>query len=155
MSSLEEENFKIGTNTSSQAKLTLFSPLAGGFLTGKFTQSTASDDLKSTRFEVSDGNPLGKAFRHWYDKDSMHQALEKLRKVCETYNVSMEEASLRWIVFHSALKAGDGVILGASKETQVHSNTVALNNGPLTGELASELDALWGVVETDAVSINP
>lgn len=54
------------------------SPLAGGFLTGKLTRSNPTQDLKSARFEILDGNPLGKAFRHWYYKVSMHQPLKSL-----------------------------------------------------------------------------
>lgn len=101
------------------------SPLAGDFLTGKLTHSTSSDEFISTRFEISDGNRVGKCFRRWYDKDSMHQAIEKLKEICDAHPVSPEEASLRWIVYHSALKGGDGVILGASKVSQVRSDIAA------------------------------
>lgn len=85
----------------------------------------------------------------------MHQAITKLRDICKIHNISMEEASLRWVVFNSALKSDDGVILGASKVSQIESNIATLKNGPLSGELASELDALWEIVKTDAISINP
>jgi len=128
-----------------------FSPLAGGFLTGKLTQSTKTEDLAGTRFES--GNVMGRALRHWYDKPSMYKGLESLEQLCKKYDTPMDEASLRWLVYHSILNAGDGVILGASKVAQVEGNLVAISHGPLPDDFAKGLDDLWEVVKDEAKSI--
>ena len=133
--------------------LMCFSPLAGGFLTGKLTPTKTAEDLKTTRF--AEGNAMGKAFRHWYDKPGMHTGIEKLRTICEENNVAMDEAAMRWIVYHSILDAQDAVIIGASKVSQIEGNTRDLKKGPLPGGLVKELDALWEIVKEDSASINP
>ncbi|KAJ8062462.1 hypothetical protein OCU04_008996 [Sclerotinia nivalis] len=48
------------------------SPLAGGFLTGIFTQSTG---VAGTRFE--DGNPTGDFFKKMYDNEPTHAAMKE------------------------------------------------------------------------------
>lgn len=85
----------------------------------------------------------------------MYEALTKLRSISATHQLSMEEASLRWLVYHSALRAQDSIILGASKNSQVEGNMEAINKGPLADGVVGELNALWEIVEKDAMGINP
>jgi len=80
----------------------------------------------------------------------MHAGIEKLRVLCEEYGIPMEEAALRWIVFHSMLREGDGVILGASRVGQVRSNTEQVKRGLLPEGMAGRMDELWDVVKGDA-----
>ena len=130
--------------------LTGYSPLAGGFLTGKFTPTKTADDLKGTRFE--DGNLMGRMARHWYDKAGMHAGIEQLQTICKDNKVGMDEAAMRWLVYHSVLGAQDAVILGASKVAQIEGNARDLKKGPLPYGLVKELDALWDVVKADALA---
>ncbi|KAF2191567.1 Aldo/keto reductase [Zopfia rhizophila CBS 207.26] len=132
-----------------------FSPLAGGYLTGKLTFSTGPEDLKGTRFEVSDTNFLGMAFRHWYDKPSMHGAIRKVEELCKVHVVEMSDAACRWLLHHSILdgEKGDGVIIGPSSLAQLARFAETYKQGPLPDELAKELNDLWDAVKDDAASI--
>lgn len=122
-----------------------FSPLAGGFLTGKLTFSKKSEDLKGTRFEVSDTNFGGMRYRSFYDKSAMHEALQKAAPFCVSHGISLPEAALRWLLYHSSLEAdrGDGVVIGPSNLSQLDSYVKTKNAGPLPEDLAKELAALW------------
>jgi aflatoxin B1 aldehyde reductase len=55
-----------------------YSPLTGGFLTGKLTFSKSEQDLKGTRFENDASNYMGAAYKHWYDHQEMHDAVKKM-----------------------------------------------------------------------------
>ncbi|KAF9629570.1 hypothetical protein BFW01_g10773 [Lasiodiplodia theobromae] len=114
-----------------------FSPLAGGFLTGRLT----ANETEGTRF--ADGNVMGQAYKAQYDKEEMHDAIASLNVIIESLGISKIEASLRWICFHSALGAQDGVILGASKPTQLVSNVEAVAKGPLPEKVVTAMDAIW------------
>ena len=132
-----------------------FSPLAGGFLTGKLTQSTGPEDLKGTRFEVSDANFMGMGFRYWYDKPSMHTAVREMAELCKTHGVKINHAAWRWILYHSLLRRerGDGVIIGPSNLNQLADYVEAAKQGPLEVDLVKGLDSLWEGVKDDASSI--
>lgn len=55
-----------------------YSPLAGGFLTGKLTNQTS---LSGSRFEK--GHPMGDFIRGIYDKPAMHSAVRTLQSVLD------------------------------------------------------------------------
>ncbi|TVY15593.1 Oxidoreductase sirO [Lachnellula arida] len=132
-----------------------FSPLAGGFLTGKLTFSSGAEDLKATRFEVSDTNFMGMGYRHWYDKPSMHAAVQKMEGLCKENGVSLTAAAWRWILYHSPLEAGhgDAVIVGPRNLEQLQSYDEIAKQGPLTDDLAQALNDLWEGVAQDAAGI--
>jgi len=133
-----------------------FSPLAGGFLTGKLTFSKMPEDLNGTRFEVSDTNFGGMRYRSFYDKPAMHEALQKAAPICTRRGVSLVEAAVRWLLYHSHLKGdgGDGVIVGPRNISQLDNYVKARSAGPLPEDLAKELADLWNVqVQEAAVSI--
>lgn len=54
-----------------------------------------------------------------YDNPPLHDAQRKLAKSTEELGITPLEAALRWAKYHSALREGDGIILGASKEAQI------------------------------------
>lgn len=118
--------------------LTITSPLAGGFLTGKLAPASSASDLKGTRFEVSDSNPLGKAARHWYDKPSMHEVNERLRALAQEQDIPMEALAMRWLLYHSALEEEDGVIFGASNPRQAGKTINTIKAGPLLKDMAAK-----------------
>lgn len=106
-----------------------YSPLAGGFLTGKVTFATnAESELHRTRFH---GPSTFKAYADRYGTQQMHDAVRALKKVCDEEGVSLQEASLRWLIYHSKLSEGDAVILGATKQGQLESNVRDARRGPL------------------------
>lgn len=50
-------------------------------------------------------------------------------------------------MWHSALREGDGAILGASREEQVEANLGGIEQGKLPVDLVELFDNVWGKVE--------
>lgn len=121
------------------------SPLAGGFLTGKLT---SGEDVTNTRFAAD--NKMGAAHQGWYDKPVMHEAVGKLQSSLKPRGLGLAEVALRWLFFHSALREGDGVVLGGSKIEQLEGNLRAIRKGPLSGDLVGEVQKMWDLVESEA-----
>ncbi|EMC92040.1 hypothetical protein BAUCODRAFT_133984 [Baudoinia panamericana UAMH 10762] len=121
-----------------------YSPLAGGFLLGNCTE----DGLQGgTRYS----NPAS-PYVKWYSTPAMHAAMKQLRAISETTSLAMDDLSLRWLKYHSALGNEHGIILGASKPEHVERGTALLGKGPLEESVVRELNALWNepTVKEDA-----
>lgn len=133
-----------------------FSPLAGGFLTGKLTFAENVEALQGTRFEVSDTNFGGMRYRSFYDKPALNEALRQASPLCAANGIELAEAAMRWILYHSGLdgERGDGVITGPNNLSQLAGYVKARDAGTLPKDLAKALDTLWDDrVEEAAVSI--
>ncbi|KAI1470982.1 Aldo/keto reductase [Daldinia caldariorum] len=132
-----------------------FGVLAGGMLTGKVTFSNGPDDLKGTRFEVSETNVIGIYGRKWYDKPCFHDAIRRMAELCDTYSVNITNAGLRWIMNHSRLDGGlgDGVIIGPRNKQQLDQYILGIQGGPLPKGLVEGLDSIWDKVKGDAVDM--
>ncbi|KAG8162129.1 hypothetical protein KVR01_007894 [Diaporthe batatas] len=115
-----------------------YSPLGGGFLSGKLT----SGSIEGTRFGRD--NIVAYYSRLQYDKQELHDAVNALDDILQSANISKIEAALRWISYHSSLGAEDGIILGASKLQYLDENIAAIEKGPLPAEIASRMSGLWG-----------
>ena len=131
-----------------------WSPLAGGFLTGKFTRGE-----KGTRFDTDNG----RFHKFMYDKPSMHGAVKMLEEACanaqgtvggvgkgESTITPLGEASLRWLYYHSALDEQDGMIMGAHTAGMIEVNCLAINRGPLPDVLVEAFEKAWEMVQKDA-----
>ena len=126
------------------------SPLGGGFLTGKVTFAPPSgDSLARTRWA---GESAMAYYPKTFDKPAMHNALRQLNKSCEAYSVSLTEVSLRWLMHHSALGPGDGVILGAKRVEQLEANVCDCRKEPLPEDLRKAVESMWEEVEANEVS---
>jgi len=121
------------------------SPLAGGFLTGKFT---SGGDITGTRFDK--GNKSGAYHQGWYDKPVMHSAVKKLQGMIRPLNLTLAEVSLRWLIYHSVLGEEDGVILGGSKIEHIGGNVADIAKGPLEKAVVEALDEMWLSVKDEA-----
>ena len=89
------------------------SSIAAGFLSGSVT----SGSMAGTRF---DGDGAVSQYMHrMYDNVPLHNAQRKLAESTKELGISPIEAALRWVMYHSALQEGDGIILGASKRAQI------------------------------------
>ncbi|KAF2728642.1 Aldo/keto reductase [Polyplosphaeria fusca] len=133
-----------------------FSPLAGGFLTGKVTFAENADTLRGTRFEVSETNFGGMRYRGFYDNPVMNEALRRAAPVCAEKGLGLGEAAMRWLLYHSGLdgERGDGVVIGPNSLEQLEGYVKAMDAGRLPEDLAEALDALWDEgVEEAAASI--
>jgi aflatoxin B1 aldehyde reductase len=122
------------------------SPLAGGFLTGKVTLAAdPAKDLPGGRWAPG-GHP---GYPKTFNKQSIHAAMLKFIKACEEKGTNSTEASLRWIMHHSVLGEGDGIILGASRVDQLKGNVEMCWKGPLDAELVKSVEELWVAVQDE------
>ncbi|KAI1139951.1 Aldo/keto reductase [Hypoxylon sp. FL0543] len=116
-----------------------YSPLGGGFLTGKLTQGKA----EGTRLRSA----YGAHFAAWYDKPEFHDAVRKLLEVIEPLGITPPEAALRWVAYHSALGENDGIILGATKLEQLKPNLVDIEKGPLPQEVVDVITDIGKTID--------
>lgn len=89
---------------------------------------------------------MGQFFRAQYDKKEMHDAIARVRETIEPLDISNAEASLRWIYYHSSLGPGDGVILGASRPSQLAQNLAGIAKGPLPAHVVAAIDDIWNSI---------
>lgn len=117
-----------------------WSPLAGGFLTGKYRrENTAATAGGSATPDVGDGrlsggNPFGDTKfteRNW-------AILDVVRAVAEELGTSPARVALAWV---AARRGVASVLIGASRPEQVTDNIAALDVAPTTAQLA-RLDAV-------------
>ena len=121
-----------------------YSPLAGGFLTGKPTLGST----QGTRFEP--GSKMGAAHAKWYDKPVMHAAIRDLQEALSPRGLSLSEVSMRWLAYHSMLREEDGIIIGGSKFFQIQQNVRDVAKGPLDKGVMEMVENLWEHVKDEA-----
>jgi len=119
-----------------------FSLLGGGFFTGNMTRG--DDAVQGTRYQR--GNRSGDRQRVIYDKPEMHQAYQVLQKALDPFKIEGTEAAIRWVVYHSALQDGDGIVLGSSKVSQIEKNLKAIKEGPLPSDVVAAFEEVWKIV---------
>lgn len=123
-----------------------YNPLAGGMLTGRYHE--LSDSAKGGRF---DHRPNYKN-RYW--KDSYFEAVKLIDSACAAEGVPMPEAAYRWLAHHSSLSVvrGDGVIVGASRLSQLKQNLSALDAPALSDDLADAFEEAWKITAAESPS---
>ncbi len=121
-----------------------FNPLAGGLLTGKHQHF--EDDPEPGRFTRL------KSYRDRYWKQSYFNAIDGIRKACETEGIPMVEAAYRWLCNHSMMNASkdDGILLGASKMSQMTQNMEAVRKGKLPQLILDAMDVAWEIAKPDS-----
>lgn len=107
--------------------LTVWSPLAAGFLSGKYSRESLSDP--DNRYSGFDMLP--------FDKEHGFGLVEKLREIAATRAVSVAQVAIAWLLSRTAVTS---VLLGASKRTQLEDNIGAVDVH-LTEEELTRLDA--------------
>lgn len=125
-----------------------YSPIAGGFLV-KDPAKLRSGDIEGRFGPNSESRELYTAL---YFKEPLFQALEEWAEIAKDAGVSKVELAYRWAAYHSSLdaKLGDGIIIGASKSSQLEETLRALEKGPLDEKTAKEVDELWKNIENNA-----
>eukprot|EP00929_Paragymnodinium_shiwhaense_P086594 TRINITY_DN47095_c0_g1_i1.p1 TRINITY_DN47095_c0_g1~~TRINITY_DN47095_c0_g1_i1.p1 ORF type:complete len:350 (+),score=91.87 TRINITY_DN47095_c0_g1_i1:71-1120(+) len=124
-----------------------YNPLAAGLLTGRHSQD---GEVAVGRFK-DNPNYLPRFYT-----DANFKALEAIRAACDAAGISMVEATYRWLLRHSALKAPrDGLLLGASSMEQLQSNLAACvagstEGGNLPAEVVAAFDGAWEVTREGA-----
>lgn len=125
-----------------------YSPLAGGFLTKKHEDIT--NGVSGGRFDKD--SRIGQMYHKLYNKPTLLAALEKWEDIAKDAGVSQAELAYRWVAFNSALKRehGDGIILGASRPSQLENTLEGLEKGPLDGEVVKRIEGVWDTVKDEA-----
>ena len=89
--------------------LMIWSPLAGGYLSGKFsTNESAPDNSRRMTFDFP---PL--------DKDRANKCIEIMRPIAQKHNVSIAQIALAWILSNKSVST---IIVGARKLEQLKDN---------------------------------
>jgi aryl-alcohol dehydrogenase-like predicted oxidoreductase len=94
--------------------LTVWSPLAFGFLSGKFTRANIKS--QGTRFAENDLLP--------FDKELGFELVEAIRSVAEGYAASVPQVAIAWLLNKKSVSS---VLLGATKLTQLEENLAAMH----------------------------
>ncbi|GJJ68361.1 aflatoxin B1 aldehyde reductase [Entomortierella parvispora] len=115
-----------------------FNPIAGGLLSGKHKFEETDPE---GRFNSQTGN--GKIYRERYWNTLFFEAIDKLGKTAKSLDMTLLEASLRWMTHHSGLNAKDGIIIGASSMHHLEENLKELEKGPLPKEMVRAFDEAW------------
>ncbi|KAL3787525.1 hypothetical protein HJC23_013734 [Cyclotella cryptica] len=126
-----------------------YNPLAGGMLTGKHIMQ---DNVQTGRFK-NNPNYLPRFYT-----SANFQAIQLIQSACEAANISMVEATYRWLLCHSALRAdddkvhGDGILIGASSMEQLNENLGSCSRAQETAlpkDLTDAFDAAWDVIRRE------
>src|SRR5690348_12980993 len=107
--------------------LTVWSPLASGFLSGKYTRQTLSDP--NNRLSGFDILP--------FDKEQGFALVERMRGIAAAHDASVAQVALAWLLSRPAVSS---VIIGSTKLSQLEDNLKAVAVTLTAAEIA-ELDA--------------
>lgn len=107
--------------------LTVWSPLASGFLSGKYTRQTLSDP--NNRLSGFDILP--------FDKEQGFKLVERMRPIAAAHDASVAQVAIAWLLARQAVTS---VIIGSTRLSQLEDNlkSVAVT---LTAAEIAELDA--------------
>ena len=105
--------------------LLVWSPLAGGFLSGKFTRTGGDAAARRAKFDFPPVN-----------KEKGFDVLDVLAKVAARHQVSMARIALAWLLAHDVVTS---VIIGARSPSQLEDNLKSIDL-VLTADDLKELD---------------
>ena len=106
----------------------VWSPLAGGFLSGKFTREKRGDN--DARRAVFDFPPV--------DKDRAYDIIDAMAPIARAHDASVARVALAWLLQRKGVMS---VIIGAKTIEQLNDN-LAASDLSLTGEEFATLDAV-------------
>ncbi|MFQ3190506.1 MAG: aflatoxin B1 aldehyde reductase [Paraglaciecola sp.] len=120
-----------------------YNPLAGGILSGKYSDI---DTVTPGRFTH---RPNYKG-RYW--KKEFFEALSLLNQACENSDITIVEASFRWLTEHSQLDetAGDSVLIGTSCNEQLKQNLSFFGKGKLEQSVIDAFDSAWDISKAES-----
>jgi Predicted oxidoreductases (related to aryl-alcohol dehydrogenases) len=94
--------------------MTVWSPLAGGFLSGKYTRESLKDqDNRLSGFDILP-----------FDKETGFQVVDEVKKIAEGHNASAAQVALAWLLTKPVISS---IIVGASKISQLENNLKAID----------------------------
>ena len=101
--------------------LLVWSPLAGGFLSGKFTRDSGDDTARRAKFDFP---PI--------DKDKGFAILDVLGPIAKAHGATVPQIALAWILANDAVTS---VIIGARKIAQLDDNLKSIDVTLTAGDL--------------------
>ncbi|XP_063933764.1 aflatoxin B1 aldehyde reductase member 4-like isoform X2 [Zophobas morio] len=119
-----------------------YNPLAAGMLVGKYLSEHELD--KGNRFNGD--SYWAKNYRQRFMQKEHFLAVQIIKEACEKENVSMVEASLRWLLLHSSLDQSyeDGIVFGGSTPDQFIFNIRTLaTSEPLPENILKAYELGW------------
>jgi aryl-alcohol dehydrogenase-like predicted oxidoreductase len=108
--------------------MTVWSPLAGGFLSGKYTR----ENLKDPENRLSGFDLLP------FDKEMGFKLVDRLREIGKAHNGTVAQVALAWLLGKPVVSS---IIVGASKTQQLQDNLGAFDVRLTEAEIA-ELDGM-------------
>jgi aryl-alcohol dehydrogenase-like predicted oxidoreductase len=109
------------------AGLMVWSPLAGGFLSGKYTRQTAAEEGRRVAFDFPPIN-----------KEKAYDIVDVMQQIATAKNVSVAQIALAWLLHQPVVTS---VIIGAKKPAQLEDNLKATEIKLTAAELA-QLDEI-------------
>ncbi|KZN23353.1 aryl-alcohol dehydrogenase [Haladaptatus sp. R4] len=125
-----------------------YSPLAGGFLTGKYERADP-DDPKAVKGPDDARGDFDDLFGDYYVSERGWKVLDEIRSVADEVDATPAQVSLRWLMDHDDFTCVP--IIGARTPEQLDENVAACDID-LSGELWDRImdarykddDTLWG-----------
>jgi aryl-alcohol dehydrogenase-like predicted oxidoreductase len=111
--------------------MTVYNPVAGGLLTGKYNDGTIK---KGTRFAMKESY-----INRYWNKETLAMTSE-FTSFAENNGISLIGMSLNWCLSH---KAVDSVICGISNCEQLKENIAAYESVKLNKEMIEECDKIY------------
>jgi aryl-alcohol dehydrogenase-like predicted oxidoreductase len=102
----------------------VWSPLAGGLLSGKFDRNTEAE--KGTRRATFDFPPV--------NRDRAYDCIDAMRRIAEARKVSVAQIALAWLLHQPVVTS---VIIGAKRAEQLDDNIAATAIKLTADELAT------------------
>lgn len=121
-----------------------YNPLAGGLLTGRYTEfDSEPDDGRFTHRPNYQG-------RYW--KKSYFEAVNVIKEASDKHGLTIIEATYRWLMNHSMLsqERGDAVLIGASKFNHLKQNIDCAKAGPLPRDIVEAFEKAWEITKGDS-----
>lgn len=115
-----------------QMGLMVWSPLAGGFLSGKFSRESMADEGRRVNFDFPPIN-----------KDKAFDVIEAMKEIGDSKSVSVAQIALAWLLHQPVVSS---VIVGAKKLSQLEDNLKAIELRLSADEL-SQLDEVSKLAE--------
>lgn len=111
--------------------MTVFNPLAGGMLTGRYAKGSS---MHGGRFENN------QMYQNRYWNDDSFRGIELLREIAKESSISLTDLSLRWCMQHDFV---DSVIIGAGTPEQLVENLRVSDSAPLSQDILDQCDNVW------------
>ena len=87
-----------------------------------------------------------------YNKPTLVEALNEWDSISKESGIAKGALAYRWITYNSQLKVkfGDGVIVGASRPSQLEESLKWIKDGPLPPSVADQIEKIWQKVKEEA-----